>query len=501
MEKPTNDAPSQSQGMAYGLIVAVEKYYDTKLDPVTYAERDALEMAKTVKALGYDAEVITNDSATNTTLQYMVRQIAKSAGKDDTILFFFSGHGYLFDGKSYLLAYDSRQGDVENTATPIAKILELFAQSECRRIMFFLDCCHSGMNFVDEARGVLDLMSQDELKAYFEKAEYRVVFSSCDRNEYSYPSNKAQHGYWTYSLLQALKGEKPELLDPEGRLRSVALQDYLRHEVPKQVSLQSLDPRSQNPKMYGDVSGTFVVADLSAVIAKIKVDRQVQTLGLKRTTLRGIAFGPVNDLSGFDRKRKHTVPDYYSDRSRSWVPSLAKEELTEEIDQFFEGVRQTELYENESLEYDAPSDGSAAIRTPDFHFYISYAQSETDPGEFTVTRELLRIQNPSLLNEDWFNELFDGTFDEAVFQFKGKLDVNGFINKAEKVEGMQIQYNGKRTECRILTDSFDGEIIASAESIIYKFRNATTPQEMIEELRNAHSDLLSVPELQNALPL
>jgi hypothetical protein len=499
METVHKDTPAPA-GKQFALIVAVESYLDKGLDNVTYAEKDAIAMAEATSTLDFQTDVILSKEVTNTTLQYSIRQIAKTAGKDDTILFFFSGHGYLYDGKSYLLAHDSRRDDIENTATSIAKILEMFDGSECKKVMFFLDCCHSGMHFADEARGILDLMSQEELRNYFDKSEFRVVFSSCDKNEYSYPSNTFQHGYWTHHVLQALRGEKPELLNQQGILTSTALQDHLRHEVPKQLSLQSLDNRKQNPKMYGHVSGTFPVADLSSVLAKKQADRYVASLGLKRFTLLGTESGRVRDLRGFTRDKGHKEPTYHSDKSRSWVPGLAKEELTDEIDQFFKTVRDTKLYDNESLKYDAPSDGGAGIRTPDFHFDIGYSQSKSDPAKYVITRELLKLSNPSLLEAEWFNKLFDGIFERAKFEFSGKLDVNAFVNKAEKVKGMTVEYNGTRTECRITTDAFDGEIIVRERSMVYKFASATTPQEMIEELKTAHADLLSVPDLQSALP-
>jgi hypothetical protein len=491
-------------GTAYALIFAVEKYLESGLDTVFYAETDASQITDALKQLGYDDRnllMTLNERATKTTIEYEVTQVAKTAQNGDSIFFFFAGHGYTYNGRNYLLAYDTRRGDIVGTAVSLHHLFDLFTESACRQVMCFLDCCHSGMKLVDETRGVLEHMSQEELNEYFGKADFRVVFSACDKDEVSYPSHQWKHGYWTYHLLRALRGEEPELLDDKGRLRSAPLQDYLRSEVPKQLALQSTAKRHQNPKMYGDVSGTFVIADLAAVLAKAQAEMKLQTLGLKHTTLRGTEYGRVSGLSGFIKEKGHKAPKFHSKSTRSWIPNIANEDLRSEMAKFFEGVQRSGLYDNQSLKYDPPAEGGAAIRTPDFEFTISYSQSDGDPAEYVVTRELTRLNTPSLIESDWFNELFDDVFEEAVFEFSGSLSVSGFIDRAERIEALSVKYDPERTECRITMDGFYGGITVTDSSLTYEFYSASTPKEMAFELQDAHNLLLTLPGMQKALPL
>jgi len=504
MNTDDSKSPAKPKGKAYGLIFGVEKYTDGGLDSVTYAERDATEMAKALNAVGYadaDVKVILNDKATRTTIEYEITELAQRVTQDDTILIFFAGHGYTYGGENFLVAHDSRRGNIPKTAVSLREMFEACAGSLSRQVMFFLDCCHSGMKVADEGRDVLEMMSHEELKSYFAKAEFCAVFSSCDKGEKSYPSHDYKHGCWTYHLLRALRGEEPDVLDKAGHLRSTHLQDYLRSEVPKQVALRSSGARSQNPKMYGDVSGTFVIADLTSLLAKAEADLKITTLGLKHTTLRGSNSGSVKELSGFIKSKGHTIPKYHSSSTRNWIPNLAEGDLKIEMDRYFAAVLRTKLYDNQSLKYDAPAEGGAAIRTPDFEFSITYSQSEEDPGEYEVVRELIRLNAPALLEEEWFNNLFDDVFDEAVFEFAGKIDVNAFIDRAEKIDKFHLRYGGERKECTIRMDGFNGAITVTQDSLIYEFYGASTPGEMALELQEAHALLLAIPGMQKALPL
>ena len=376
--------PPQRESKAYALLFAVENYIGSGIGRVDYAERDATAVRDALLELGYEAgniELILNSSATVASMRYWAKQLAGTAGEGDTVFFFFAGHGYTWQGKNYLMCHDTRLDDIEDTAIPLQNLFDLFAKSGCKQVMFFLDCCHSGLHLGDESRGVLEDFSAEELREYFREAVFCVVFSACDKGEKSYPSLQYKHGYWTYHLLRALKGEEPGILDAAGCLRSTNLQDYLRVEIPKQLALQSTEKRRQNPKMFGDVSGSFIVADLQKVLDRIDVERRANAIDLKDSTLRRLQVGAVSDLSGFNKAKRHTVPKFQNNTTRSWVAGLAGGNLEAEMGEYFEKIRKAGIYKRRELIYDGPSDGGAAIRTPDFAFSMTYSQSEEDPAK------------------------------------------------------------------------------------------------------------------------
>jgi len=502
MSSPVTVLPPEKECNAYALVFGLENYLEEKIGNVSYAERDASEIGNALRDLGYkdaNVQLIINSAATCASILYEAKQLAGTAKEGDTVFFFFAGHGYTWQGKNYLMAHDTRRGDIEGTAVSLEKLFSLFSKSECRQTMFFLDCCHSGMHLGGEERGVLEDFSTEELRTYFRSANFCVVFSACDKGEKSYPSIQFKHGYWTYHLLRALRGEERGLLDDGGRLRSNALQDYLRVEVPRQLALQSTEKRIQNPKMFGDVSGTFAVADLSALLIRRAAEEKAQTVGLKDSILRHLGMGRVRELSGFDKGRGHKPPTYFNRTSESWVAGLAEGDLKDEMDKYYQKIRDTGIYKRKELEYDPPTDGGAAVRTPDFAFSIRYSQSEKDPAEYLVVRELSRLNNPALLNEAWFNNLFRSVFTEAVIQFSAPLDVEEFIDVAED-NGLDVGYDAGATYCTFSLDGFNGTVTFTADSLIYHFHNAETPKEIALQFQKASALLLGMPEIQKALP-
>ena len=496
--------PPERERTAYALLFAVENYISSGIGRVNYAERDATAIREALLDLGYEEaniQLTISEAATAASIRYEAKQLAGTAHDDDSVFFFFAGHGYTWQGRNYLMCRDTRLDDIEDTAISLQSLFDLFAQAVCKQVMFFLDCCHSGLHLGDDSRGVLEDFSAEEIKEYFRDADFCVVFSACNKGEKSYPSRQFQHGYWTYHLLRALKGEEPGILDAEGFLRSTKLQDYLRVEVPKQLALQSTARRRQNPKMVGDVSGTFVGADVGPLLQRRIAERQAEAVSLREASLRRIQSGQVRDLSGFNKARGHRPPTLVNSTSRSWVAGLAEGDIEAEMNEIFEKIRKAAGYKRKELIYDSPADGSASIRTPDFAFTINYSQCENDPSEYEVVQELTRLSNPETLESDWFNDVFKRVFNEAVVEFSGPLDVTEFIDLAEECRGLVVHYDKDATYCEITLKGFEGTITVTADSMTYRFRNAETPKEMAVQLESANTLLLGMSGMQKTLPL
>jgi len=67
------------------------------------------------------------------------------AGRDDQLLFYYSGHGRLDSyGKLYLCARDTRTDRLMSSAISNDKIGDMIDGSKSSRIVIILDCCHSG---------------------------------------------------------------------------------------------------------------------------------------------------------------------------------------------------------------------------------------------------------------------------------------------------------------------------------------------------------------------
>lgn len=487
----------------HAIIIGIEKYYPKSDIPnVLYAEKDALALSEALKNVGYDERniiVYTNEEATRNNIEYEINAISKGADKNTRILVFFAGHGYTWQGKNYLMAYDSRKDAIERTAISQSVIYDDLAASKSRQVIFFLDCCHSGLSLGDTERGILEEMSHEELASYFENANFRALLSACDKGEKSFSSYVVQHGVWTYHLLKALRGEKPSLLDKNNRLLSHSLQDYLAISVPKQVSSEAADKRrSQRPRMYGDVAGTFVIADLNALFAAQHAARIRQETSLTDAKLLSTADDRISNLNDF-RKGSHKVLPYVSRATRNFVIQISEKDLIADIRSYYDQIERSGFYDDDEeerrLDYYEPAEGSASIVTSDFTFNVTYSQSEEDPTKYVVTKELSGISGPDILVEDWFNKTFGDTFDTVRFEFTSKINLSDFVRKAKTIKDLSVRSNMERTECVLNYNSFPGSVAVTSSDVTFSFNRSHPPLQLSNHVGGMRALLLSEPSI------
>lgn len=127
--------------------------------------------------------LLTDDNATVSNIKAGMRKLFKKAGKDDIVVFFFSGHGY----PGGFMAYDGK--------LTYGVVKELFAESESLNKMIFADACFSG-----------DIRGKGESEAVDKSGMNLMLLLSSRDNELSYESPRYKNGYFTICLERCLKG-------------------------------------------------------------------------------------------------------------------------------------------------------------------------------------------------------------------------------------------------------------------------------------------------------
>jgi tetratricopeptide (TPR) repeat protein len=140
-------APGNSQRKTVALVIGISKY--VKLgggQQLQFADRDALLIAESLKKAGLSAEnvrTLVGQEATAAAIKSALGSwLARTAGPDDTVVIFFSGHG-LFEqefGESYLLGADSDAKDPFGTALSLNEINQALSKRvRARRVMLITD--------------------------------------------------------------------------------------------------------------------------------------------------------------------------------------------------------------------------------------------------------------------------------------------------------------------------------------------------------------------------
>jgi len=154
----------------------------------------------------------------------------------DIVVLFFAGHGISDqDGQFYFLPSDAVMiGNSPDRSRAISgdEIMSVLEMPGNRLV--FIDACNSGS--VDNDRMVRSLMDTNAL-----------VFTASRGHEFSYEDPRLGHGFFTYSILTALRGASAALTD-DNNVSVLSMSGFVKDDVPRRV-LQRYG-RQQNPSIY-----------------------------------------------------------------------------------------------------------------------------------------------------------------------------------------------------------------------------------------------------------
>jgi len=251
-------------GDLYALIVGVSKYKHPKIKQLKVSDKDAKDFADFLKSQNrlfrnVHVTLLRNEEATKkeveTHLYYKLRQ----AGKDDTVVLFFSGHGAddpYTPGEFFFLTYDAEPEYLAATAVHMSRQWFL-SKLDSKRVILIADACHAGGFSVQGAKS--NPPSFQNVMQQFKESEGRIFLTSSRPDELSMEKPGMPNSVFTHYLLQGLKGEADA--DKDGVVTIKELYDYVYKKTKDETK------GYQRPQMEGRLVGQFPLslADLRAV--------------------------------------------------------------------------------------------------------------------------------------------------------------------------------------------------------------------------------------------
>ncbi|MBD2360920.1 caspase family protein [Anabaena minutissima FACHB-250] len=251
------------------LLVGVNQYQDERLPSLRYSSVDcqglAAALADATQAFPHKQECVHHDFVSQQPLLSKVResleQITNTAQPQDTILFYFSGHGMLEPNsqQAILCLADTQTDDLLNTGLELQELLQLLGNSQAQTQLVWLDACHSGSLTFRGARNdstqqalpnptpqIVELLRQ---RAKQSKGFYALL--SCDTNQQSWEFPELGHGVFTYYLMRGLRGEAA---DSQGLIDADGLYRYVYHQTKQYIEQtnQQLRLINQQNRTRGD---------------------------------------------------------------------------------------------------------------------------------------------------------------------------------------------------------------------------------------------------------
>lgn len=136
------------------LVIGVKDY--TNLQPVPSAITDTSIVDHQLVELGFDTKVVPNPDASHLWGELRGFQASLSAG--DVALFYFSGHGFQWEGMNYLAPSDAprvvNQSDISLLNIPLANVIQRLREQSVGYSVLIIDACRTNSLSVDAGEGV-----------------------------------------------------------------------------------------------------------------------------------------------------------------------------------------------------------------------------------------------------------------------------------------------------------------------------------------------------------
>jgi WD40 repeat protein/uncharacterized caspase-like protein len=239
--KTAKAKPDQRPAKLWILLVGVNDYRDRRnLSALHYSALDCQGLGEALKqataSLTNKEVIIHHDFVSELPqlieVQQSIQHIIKSAEKDDTVLFYFSGHGVLETETQQvvLCLADTNTQDLLVTGLPLNNLLKQLSNCAASQQLVWLDACHSGGMTLRGTASLGDPSSQLvktlRHKAVASQGFYALL--SCDQTQQSWEFPELGHGVFTYYLMRGLRGEAA---DAQGIIEADALYQYVYHQT------------------------------------------------------------------------------------------------------------------------------------------------------------------------------------------------------------------------------------------------------------------------------
>jgi hypothetical protein len=133
------------------IIIAISEYNDKLLPTLEFCNNDGEKMFELLKSLGY--EISDNHKLIGYTGFYTMRDAIydffdnRNTSADDTLLFYYSGHGVpIGDGSTCLASSETDYYSPRKMGFSSYDLTNIILESNSVRIVEILDCCYSGRN-------------------------------------------------------------------------------------------------------------------------------------------------------------------------------------------------------------------------------------------------------------------------------------------------------------------------------------------------------------------
>jgi len=254
-------------GDLYALVVGVSKYRNPKIQELKRADKDARDFGEFLKTQNKlfrrsHIRVLCNDDATRARVVKHLSYGMRRAGKNDTVILFFSGHGAkdsYYPEEVFFLTHDTDPDNLNGTAVKMNG-LRFLKRIDADRVVLIADACHAGgFSQFGTKGGPL----WKELMREVSASSGKVMITSSRPDEVSIEKPGMENSVFTHYLLEGLKGMADK--DRDGLVTAQEAYDYT-YRLTKDETAGRQHPQFESGRMVG-LFPISIVGDMHASLA------------------------------------------------------------------------------------------------------------------------------------------------------------------------------------------------------------------------------------------
>lgn len=160
---------------------------------------------------------LTDQAATRRDILSAIREVSQSAGQNDVVMLFMSGHGVNTVDDTYFMSYDASAANPYDGIdfSTLKSLLRKLTERQIK-VVVFMDACHSGA-FGKKGSFSLATLQEADIIGYY----------SSSSSEESAEGENIQNGYFTHALIAGLRGGAAK----NGEITASSLQRYIEEDV------------------------------------------------------------------------------------------------------------------------------------------------------------------------------------------------------------------------------------------------------------------------------
>lgn len=232
----------------YAIIIGCDEYRE--YNNIVFCNDDAVGIQETlVEFCDYDYNdielIFLLERDKGSEVEGVLAQISKFIERikeEDTLLFYFAGHGTVVENQAYLVLPETKIGQERSTALSIRRLNSLFKEKNINNFSI-IDACQSG--FDTNGSRSLDFINVIKNQSW-------ATLASCSSNEKSYIDDNVGHGIFTYYIIETIK---------EISVNEDISIEVLKYKVCEKMKLWcERNYKSQTPTLIGCITGNISIA-------------------------------------------------------------------------------------------------------------------------------------------------------------------------------------------------------------------------------------------------